>query len=98
MKVKIARGDILKTEICDVCYIDKDEERFLISHTDPTTPKYNTFEWIPIVCCHPYVQVERPNKIDVKILNELKTLMGVINKLNNSVNFGFSSLIEKDWW
>ena len=95
MKITIVRDDALKTEICDVCYVDKDRERFLISHTDPTAPKFNTFEWIPMVRCHPYVEVERPNEIDVKMLNELKTLIDVIDRLNNSVNAGFSSLIEK---
>ena len=95
MKIITTRDDALKTEICDVCYVDKDRERFLISHTDPTTPKFNTFEWIPIVYCLPYVEVERPNKIDVKILNELKILTAVIDRLNNSVNAGFSNLIEK---
>lgn len=95
MKVTIVRGDRLKVETCDVCYVDKDRERFLISHTDPTTPKFNTFEWIPIACCCPYIEIERPNKIDVKMLNELKILSDVIDKLNNSVNAGFSSLIEK---
>lgn len=95
MKVTIVRDDILKVEVCDVCYVDKDGERFLISHTDPSAPKFNTFEWIPIVYCHPYVEVERPNKIDVKMLNELKTLVDIIDRLNNSVNAGFSSLIEK---
>lgn len=95
MKITIVRDDALKTEICDVCYVDKDRERFLISHTDPTTPNFNTFEWIPIVRCHPYIEVERPNKIDVKMLNELKALTDVIDRLNNSVNAGFSSLIER---
>lgn len=95
MKVTIVRDDALKTEICDVCYVDKDGERFLISHTDPTTPKFNTFEWIPIVYCRPYVEVERPNKIDVKMLNELNTLAEVIDRLSNSINAGFSGLIEK---
>lgn len=95
MKIIIVRDDALKTEICDVCCVDKDRERFLISHTDPTAPKFNTFEWIPIVYCCPYVEVERPNKIDAKMLNELKTLADVIDRLNNSINAGFSSLIEK---
>lgn len=95
MKVTILRDDALKTEICDVCYVDKDRERFLISHTDPTSPKFNTFEWISIVYCCPYIEIERPNKIDVKILKELKTLADVIDRLNNSINAGFSSLIEK---
>lgn len=95
MKIIIVRDDALKTEICNVCCVDKDRERFLISHTDPTAPKFNTFEWIPIVCCCPYVEIERPNKIDVKMLSELKTLADVIDRLNNSINAGFSSLIEK---
>lgn len=95
MKIIIVRDDALKTEICDVCCVDKDRERFLISHTDPTAPKFNTFEWIPIVYCCPYVEVEHPNKIDAKMLNELKTLADVIDRLNNSINAGFSSLIEK---
>lgn len=95
MKVTIVRDDILKVEVCDVCYVDKDRERFLISHTDPSAPKFNTFEWVPIVYCHPYVEVERPNKIDIKMLKELETLTNVINRLNDGVNCGFSSLIEK---
>lgn len=95
MKVTIVRDDILKVEVCDVCCVDKDGERFLISHTDPSAPKFNTFEWVPIVYCHPYVEVERPNKIDIKMLKELEALTNVINRLNDSVNCGFSSLIEK---
>lgn len=98
MKVKIVRDDILKVEVCDVCCVDKDGERFLISHTDPSAPKFNTFEWIPIVYCRPYVEVERPNKMDVKLLEEIEKLNENIEKLTRRVDFGFTDIGKSIEW
>lgn len=98
MKVKIVRDDILKVEVCDVCCVDKDGERFLISHTDPSAPKFNTFEWVSIVYCHPYVEVERPNKIDIKMLEEIEKLNENIEKLTRSVDVGFTDIGKSIEW